>query len=211
MVDDRAYWNEFYSKTHQEIEKPSLFAQFVYNEYLQDRKGAKIVEFGCGNGRDSIYFAKNGLNVTGIDSSVVSINNLQKYQGIGAFVCADFTSELELYKDGFDFCYSRFTLHAINDEQEISLFQNVAKMLKQNGMFFIEARSIKDGKFGIGNALSEREFILDGHYRRFIDKNILRTNLEKYNFNIVKLAESADFAPSKDEKCVCVRVIAKLR
>ncbi len=213
MVDDRAYWNEFYSKTHLHLLEPSLFARFVYENYLKDKKGAKLVEFGCGNGRDSLYFIKNGINVVGIDDSNVTIENLSKIaMGRGnayksKFICADFTKDLGL--SGFDFCYSRFTLHAIDDSSEEALFKNAAKILKNGGLFFIEARSINDGKFGLGKALSKREFILDNHYRRFIDKEILKDNLQKHNFNILKLEESDEFAPIKGENCVCIRVVAK--
>ena len=40
--------------------------------------GGNLVELGCGNGRDSLYFAKHGVHVTGIDASEVAINELQK-------------------------------------------------------------------------------------------------------------------------------------
>ena len=212
MVDDRIYWNKFYDKTHTNLQEPSLFARFVYENYLKDKKGAKLVEFGCGNGRDSLYFIKNGINVVGIDGSNVTIENLSKIAmggGTSKFICADFTKNLDL--EDFDFCYSRFTLHAINDCGEEALFKNAAKILKNDGLFFIEARSINDGKFGFGKALGEREFILDDHYRRFIDKDILKNNLQKYNFNILKLEESSEFAPIKGENCVCLRAIVKLK
>ena len=41
------------------------------------QKGKSILELGCGNGRDSFYFAKNGLNVTAIDASNAVIEKLQ--------------------------------------------------------------------------------------------------------------------------------------
>ena len=212
MIDDRVYWDKFYSSKHDEISNPSSFAKFVFDNFLYDKSGARLVEFGCGNGRDSLFFIKNNINVTAIDSSDVSISKLEIFNNKSDtnFICADFTSDLEIYKQGFDFCYSRFTLHAINDEQEKALFENIAKMLNKNGLLFIEARSINDGKFGHGEAVGKREFILDGHYRRFIDKNILKNNLEKLGFKIVSLEESSDFAPKKGENCVCLRTIAKI-
>lgn len=30
-------------------------------------KGIKVIEFGCGEGRDSIFLAKSGFNVTAVD------------------------------------------------------------------------------------------------------------------------------------------------
>ena len=37
-----------------------------------------ILELGCGQGRDTIFFASNGLDVVAIDSSQVAIDALSK-------------------------------------------------------------------------------------------------------------------------------------
>ena len=39
--------------------------------------GKELIELGCGNGRDSLFFAKNGINVTGIDASETAIDELR--------------------------------------------------------------------------------------------------------------------------------------
>lgn len=70
---DVEYWNKFY-ESRPDIEQPSLFARSVIKMV---QKGKSILELGCGNGRDSFYFAKNGLNVTAIDASNAVIEKLQ--------------------------------------------------------------------------------------------------------------------------------------
>ena len=73
---DVAYWNRFYEKVIKEIQEPSDFARFVLH-YLQS--GKRLMDIGCGNGRDSLYFARNQILVTGVDASETAINQLQKY------------------------------------------------------------------------------------------------------------------------------------
>lgn len=74
---DVAYWNHFYEKVIKEIQEPSDFARFVLH-YLQS--GKRLMDIGCGNGRDSLYFARNQILVTGVDASETAINQLQKYE-----------------------------------------------------------------------------------------------------------------------------------
>ena len=49
------HWNKFYSKKKQPI-KPSNFAKFLYKKFLIKGKGKKLIDIGCGNGRDSFFF-----------------------------------------------------------------------------------------------------------------------------------------------------------
>ena len=58
--------------------------------------------------------------------------------------------------------------------------------------------------------MGEREFISDGHYRRFIDPDIFKSNLIQNGFKIVDIDESSEFAPTPGQNCVCIRVIASL-
>ena len=67
------YWNDYYAK-NVALQTPSPFAKFVYSNYLN--AGKDLLELGCGNGRDSLYFVSKGINVTAIDASDVAINAL---------------------------------------------------------------------------------------------------------------------------------------
>lgn len=207
--DDESYWDEYYkTQFGGGITSPSLFAKAMLENYMV--KGNSLIELGCGNGRDSLYFAENGMNVTGIDASEVAIQKLQKKNANHCiFVCDDFVNAGAIYQIQYDYCYSRFTLHAINEEQESQILDKAYKMLKSSGYLFIEARSIRDGKYGKGKEVEKNAYIYDGHYRRFIDPLELKNKLEKIGFVILKLEESDKFAPLNSEKTVCVRVIAQ--
>ena len=211
--EDESYWNEYYRNQFAKnrvggMQPPSLFARAMLENYME--KGNALVELGCGNGRDSLYFAENGMNVTGIDVSEVAIRELQQRNTNHCiFICEDFVSAEAIYQIQYDYCYSRFTLHAINEEQEAQILDKAYKMLKLNGYLFIEARSIRDEKFGKGLEVEKNAYIHDGHYRRFIDPEELKNKLENLGFTIVEMEESDKFAPSDSERTVCVRVIAQ--
>lgn len=209
---DEDYWNKYYANRTEisELEEaPSLFASDMLQRYMEC--GKNLVELGCGNGRDSLYFAKNGLNVTGIDASQIAIDKLRENHSMDhcVFICDDFVSVESIYQIQYDYCYSRFTLHAINERQETQILKKAYDMLKGNGYLFIEARSIKDKKYGVGQAVEKNAFIYDGHYRRFIDLAELLLKLKDIGFSIIESAESDQFAPLKGDNAVCIRVVAQ--
>lgn len=209
---DGDYWDKYYADRaviSESKEEPSLFADDMLQRYME--RGKNLVELGCGNGRDSLYFAKNGLNVTGIDASQIAINELRENHSMDncVFICDDFVSAESIYQIQYDYCYSRFTLHAINEQQETQILKKAYDMLKEKGYLFIEARSVNDKKYGVGQAVERNAFICDGHYRRFIDLTELLSKLKDIGFTIIESAESDQFAPLKGNNAVCIRVVAQ--
>lgn len=86
---DKTYWREFYSR-HKIGVEPSLFAKLVYKNYLLESincdtnkrtksNAPSLLELGCGNGRDSLYFANNGIDTTAIDQVREEIEYLNDY------------------------------------------------------------------------------------------------------------------------------------
>lgn len=204
---DVTYWNKYYN-SNVCSEEPSLFAQFVMTNMDKNRN---ILELGCGNGRDSVFFAMNGLNVVAIDASDAAINMLHKKYDMEnlCFICDDFVCSATLFVSQYDYCYSRFSLHAISGEQESEIIGNVFKSLAAGGMFFIEARSVHDELFAKGEKVGRNAFYYDGHYRRFIVKEELEAKLTEAGFFIHYSREDKDFAPYGNSNPPVIRIIAK--
>jgi len=203
---DEEYWNSYYAD-HPE-DTPSPFAQYVMERYLKDRRGY-LVDFGCGNGRDSLYFAKNGLCVLGMDASGVAVEQLKKRSGKNPrFIAGDFSSYR--YDEGSpDFVYCRFSIHAIDAEQQAQFLQNAEDCLGAGSILMIEVRSVNDALYGKGTAAGKNAFIYGGHYRRFIEIPELQADLILSGFNILEAEESTDFAPYNGESPSVIRIIAK--
>lgn len=207
--DDRAYWNRFYAEGNAKM-TPSPFAQDIF-KYLKEMGGTELLDIGCGNGRDSLYFAENGLKVTGLDSSESAIGKLSRqFQNQDLqFVCCDY-AETDLFeKRDFDYCYCRFFIHAITEWQEDILLKQVHKGLRKNGLFLIEVRSIKDELFGRGEPAGRNAFIYDEHYRRFIIKEELEKKISVEGFKIVYSEEKQGFAVFGEFDPYIIRIIAK--
>ncbi|KAA6225438.1 MULTISPECIES: class I SAM-dependent methyltransferase [unclassified Campylobacter] len=204
MNQDRAYWSKFY-KVHKEPFSHSLFADFVL-KFLG--KNEKILELGCGNGRDSVFFAKKGFEVWGVDLCESEISFLQNHYANDklTFLCANFC-ELNFVNE-FSLIYSRFTLHSINKDDENKLFSWLNKGLKKGGKFCVEVRGKKNSLFEKGEKVSEDSFIYENHYRRFLDFNELKIKLKNLGFELLFSEENKGFAPFKNEDDFFIRIIA---
>lgn len=205
-IDNTDYWNQYYQNKICSTE-PSPFAKYVST--LVDA-GKTMVDLGCGNGRDTIYFAGRGMKMTAIDLSDSAISIL-KQQSIPntEFICADFVNQPDPHGNGYDYAYSRFTIHSINQTQERILLRSIFGALRHGGKFFIEVRSIHDPLFGRGEALERNAFFYDNHYRRFIVLDELKTGLQEFGFQIEYAQEKTGFAPYGNDDPPVIRIVAK--
>ena len=206
---DKNYWESYYAKQNSEL-KPSLFAKYVFKVAGPDRK--KVIELGCGNGRDAVFFANGGMDVLAVDQVESEIKFLKtRYKQLQniRFKCADFTDFKT--EERFDIVYSRFTLHSISAEQEERVLRWAHNTLNPNGLICIEVRGQKNEiyKRGIPVEGENDAYILDDHYRRFINFDFLCDELVKIGFNLVFAAEEKGFAPFNGGNETYIRVVAQ--
>ena len=204
---NRKYWEEYY-KTNRINNIPSSFAEYCLNNYLIKDNSKYLLELGCGNGRDSFFFAQNNINVLALDlakEEIRYLNQINKNTNL-RFIAKDFTTYNK--PNSFDYVYSRFTIHSISELEQDRTIQNTYKNLKENGIFFIEVRSIKDEMFTNSNKLSETEGETD-HYRRFIDYNSILCELRENKFKILYSIESNGLAKYKEQDPVVIRIVAQ--
>ena len=204
---DYKYWNEYYKKNIAPSE-PSNFAKDIL-KYLES--GKKLIELGCGNGRDAIFLSNNKIDVVAVDQCESSINNLRSSVSSDniKFVADDFIETKLLEKESFDYVYSRFTLHSISEEEENKLINRVYEALKKDGLLLIEVRSVKDEIFGLGEQIARNTYIYNNHSRRFIILDELIEKLTLNGFKVDFADENNDYAIYKDQNPIVIRVIAR--
>jgi tellurite methyltransferase len=141
------YKKEYWKYYRDAPTEPSSFAYFCRGFM---KPGNVIIDLGCGNGRDTLYFRSEGMKVTPIDYAE---------QDIEDFVRIDFDDLIFLPQ--VDYVYCRFLFHAIPEYME----DMILRMSCGSGLM-IEARSDK----GVPPD--------DGHYRRLINAKKLVDRLE---------------------------------
>ena len=201
---NKKYWENYYSEKLG-LEEPSSFAIKVLDLINQ---GGSILELGCGNGRDSFYFANNGIRVIAIDQSKNIINRIQRGNKNPIFLCKDIVSIEENFNYKVNHCYARFFFHALDENEENSAIKFIANILPKNGYFFSESRSVESSLYGKGKNFTKDIFSTD-HKRRFIRKNNFIAKLKYNGFQIEDMIESDGLAIFKDDDPVVIRICAK--
>ena len=213
---DTSYWNTYYQQKPVILNECSSFAKemmkFINDSSAMSDNPRYLLDLGCGNGRDSVFFADNEIHVIGIDASNVAIEMLQQAHEKNKyleFICDDFVTADVLFQRKYDYCYSRFTLHSINEKQENQLINNVYRALKKDGLFMIEVRTIHDGIYGMGELVEKNAYIYNEHYRRFIDPEEITRKFKEKGFSIVYSEESSGFSKTETDDPVLLRLVLK--
>lgn len=201
-----SHWRKYYA---QQVapQEPSSFASLVQRQ-LSGR--TRILEVGCGNGRDAAFFARSQHEVTALDLSDGAIAACRSNHGALpiSFLRGALPDLAARFVGGFDVVYSRFVIHAMPLPEEIDLLRAAARVLKPDGVFFIECRSIHDPMARLGKVISPTER-LHGHYRRFLVLDELVERLVNAGFKIVEKVESAGLAVHGTEDPVVIRIKAQ--
>ena len=74
----------FYNKNAKAFAEETAFVDFkeTQDKFINILQGKRVLDFGCGAGRDSKYFVKAGLDVVAIDGSAELCQIAESYVGI---------------------------------------------------------------------------------------------------------------------------------
>ena len=203
----KKYWDRFYSKKKKFPR--STFANFCKKKFIRNKqKNKKLIDLGCGNGRDTIFFS-NKIYSFGVDRSEEAITNLQR----------KYSSNINLnFKKGdlenlnfktlgkFDYIYCRFLFHAINKKIQTRIFNNLKYLMKKKCLLMVEFRTDKDPLKNFGKKISKSERYTN-HYRRFINLAEFEKIIKKGGFKIKYKTEKKGLSIFNKDNPVLARLI----
>lgn len=200
------HWSAYYKNTKGTLE-PSAFGREVVNMLSTP---SRILEIGCGNGRDASFFAQHDHSVVALDVSPAAIELCRDiHRNLPIHFIDQPVAALESQSFGnFDVVYSRFCLHAMTEFEEIEMLETSARLLLPGGKLFIECRSINDPLARKGEVISPTERIY-GHYRRFIILEELVERVSAAGMSVISTLESKDLAVFGNENPVVIRLSAR--
>jgi len=202
------HWEAFYRNSGGVLE-PSPFAVEVARSRLN--AGSRLLDVGCGNGRDSAYFAQLGHEVHAVDTSRAAIDLCRKTYPHLSIEFRHGTADAVAAsprRPAFDVVYCRFVLHAMTEQEEAAFLRAARDLLVPGGRLFLECRSINDPLSRLGEVISPTERI-HGHYRRFAVMDDLLQSLEAVRLEVVSKVESNHLAQFNEEDPVVIRIEAR--
>lgn len=101
---------------------------------LGDVKGKALLDYGCGMGEESIYFARLGARVTGVDISEVGIESLRRraaYHHLSVTALEMRADPTEFANESFDLIHGLGILHHIGIDRGLA---EVHRLLRPGGV-----------------------------------------------------------------------------
>lgn len=151
MNETITYYNqnaeEYFDKTVN-VSMQELYDQFEV--YL--KPGDKILDLGCGSGRDSMYFLSKGYDVVSVDGSKVMCNLAGTY--IGREV-RNITFEKMDYDNEFDAVWACASLVHVDIGDMTDVLRRIQKALKNKGVLYAS------WKYGKGERIDNRKYYAD--------------------------------------------------
>lgn len=173
---------DYYNKNSEEYFNSTLNVDMTntYKEFLKlVPEGGKILDLGCGSGRDSMNFMKLGYEVTAVDGSKELAKKASAL--LGKEVIVSTFEELEL-KEKFHGIWACASLLHIKREDLKTVLNNLYNNLDDNGVFYMSF------KYG------EKEYVDDKnrYFNCFTDESIISFINENTKYNILGLYITED-------------------
>ena len=167
---------------------------YLLDQILKGRfdKGMKILDAGCGEGRNLIYFMSEGFSVYGVDENRLAIKYLHtlartisKSIPVENFQPGDLR-DIQFPDENFEVVISSAVLHFSEGKNDFQkMFSELMRVLKPGGILFL--RMCTDVGMNKMVYVSEGTFKLpDGTIRYILTEEILGLLIEKYSLQYLE-------------------------
>lgn len=129
---------EEFNKHHSNLTEHKARIDF----FIQNLKGKKILDIGCGTGRESKYFSEHGFDTTGIDLCSNLLKIATEKAPNAKFIQMDLR-KLDFPKNSFDGIWAYASILHIPKKDAKRTLMGFNRVLKKGGLIFI---SLKQGK-----------------------------------------------------------------
>ena len=98
--------------------------------------GGRVLDLGCGEGRDAVFFAKQGFEVTGVDVSQAGIAKARKLAEMKEVTATWVVADLATYRPPgeFDLIYSSGSIHYLPRRVRTHLFARIKSQTRPEGL-----------------------------------------------------------------------------
>lgn len=202
VKNHRPYWDPFYRDRGDQVPtEPSDFAQWATSSFA-GVPGARLVDLGCGNGRDAVHFARAGLDVVGADFSGPALRRARRFaerEGVDVrFVVWNLNSLRESLvqaallarEPGPRIVYARGLLTALNDQARAQFWTSARMLARDGGRTLLEFRTPQDRR---------RPKHFGTHFRRFLDPGLVIDEATRHGARVLDRVEGQGLARFKEE------------
>lgn len=173
--------------------------QFQLTHFISLLKGKKILDVGCGSGRDAAYFKEEGYESVGIDMAEGMIEEARKRHAGCNFIKMDMI-DIDFEDEAFDGIWMMATLSNLDKKNAGKFLSEIKRVLKDKGVLYIAVKEGQTEGFVKKNEFEENEV-----YYAYYGKEELENLLKEAGFEIL------DSAVNNDEQDNWVEIFCEKR
>lgn len=185
------------------IEQFGAIDIYLFDQLLKGRitKDMRILDAGCGSGRNLPYFLRNGYNIYAVDRSAEAIQAVQK---LGLELAPDWSADqarvetveqMSFETDSFDFVISSAVLHFAQHEEHFQqMLHELWRVLKPGGVLFVRLASsigIESQVEPLGNS---RYHLPDGSDRFLVTEEMMMRLTDELGGNLIEPLKTVQVA-----------------
>jgi tellurite methyltransferase len=161
---------------------------YLFDQLLKGRitLGMRILDAGCGTGRNLVYFLREGYEVYAADSDAQSVDTVRSLarKFAPALPASNFRVEPVEHMSFDDACadvvISNTVLHLAQDDAQFeSMLLGTWRVLKPGGLFFCRLASLIGMESRFKHIEGRRFQLLDGTDRYLVDEALLASLTER--------------------------------
>lgn len=131
-METRSAYDKLYAENESAF---SSEPQECVRRILDYRRGGTVLEIGAGDGRNSLFLAKQGFDVTAQDISPVGIEKInERAQALGVSVVAEVADARGEIQRSYDVIVSTFVLHHLRRDEALDLIERIQAQTLQGGL-----------------------------------------------------------------------------
>lgn len=163
---------------------------YLFDQLLKGRlhPQMRLLDAGCGGGRNLVYFLKSGFDVCGIDESRRAIAQVTQLAASLAPHLPEENFRVEAVEKisfdnaSFDVVISSAVLHFARDQEHwVRMVKEMWRVLKPGGIFFARLASTIGLEEKIELLEGRRYHLPDGSDRFLVDEQMLRQTTDSLN------------------------------
>ncbi|UMZ74859.1 class I SAM-dependent methyltransferase [Natranaerofaba carboxydovora] len=198
-IDNQLKWENSYNTVEDFFGKSPSEAAVKAAKVFKDNQVTSILELGGGQGRDTLYFAREGFQVYVLDYAAKGIKDIKQKavdHNLSNRVTAiqhNVKEPLTFADDSFDGCFSHLLCCMNFKTEELDfLFKEIKRILKNGGINIYTVRNKKDPHFGTGTHLEGNIYNISDFIIHFFDRKTIERFSESFQILQVEELEEGD-------------------
>ena len=177
IAGQRAHWDGMFASHTDMLGGEESEPARLALEQFRGQSAGNILELSGGQGRDTLFFAREGLRVTVLDFSPTGIEAIQRkadaslLSGAVSPLCHDVRDRLPFDDATFDGCYSHMlSCMAFSMPELEALYREMWRVLKAGSLNIFTVRNTSDAHYGAGQCRGQDLYESGGFIVHFFDR-----------------------------------------